>query len=269
MSYDMPEHDPAEDDDLYGDDPEPIEADVPDLTKSGTKHPELFARLAAPFHPTEVKTRSQGGRQFHYITARTAMNRLDSVLGPENWTDEFKPLEHGVACKLTITLPDGKTVSKTDAGADATMQDPGDNEKAAYSDAFKRSCAKFGVGRYLYGDGVPDFADAGEFIKAHPPQQSRPTQSPQRQQQSRNGSNEDAPTDGRGLFKWAKWVEEDRRVPMVKYLDAWGKSVGLPWKMAEWTKEDVAQGYSQGCDYLSNPDTAWQPPASASRGARR
>src|SRR3954453_5822697 len=52
-----------------------------------TQHPDLFAALAAPFDPSEIKNRSQSGRQLHYITARTAMNRLDAVLGPENWWD--------------------------------------------------------------------------------------------------------------------------------------------------------------------------------------
>jgi len=55
-----------------------------------TQHPDLFAALAAPFESHEVKLRSQTGRQLTYITARTAMNRLDNVLGPENWWDEVR-----------------------------------------------------------------------------------------------------------------------------------------------------------------------------------
>jgi hypothetical protein len=55
-----------------------------------TQFPDLFAALAAPFEAHEVRTRMQGTRQVHYITARTAMNRLDSVLGPENWWDEVR-----------------------------------------------------------------------------------------------------------------------------------------------------------------------------------
>jgi hypothetical protein len=55
-----------------------------------TQFPDLFAALAAPFESNEVRARTQGARQVHYITARTAMNRLDSVLGPENWWDEVR-----------------------------------------------------------------------------------------------------------------------------------------------------------------------------------
>ena len=110
-----------------------------------TKFPDLFAALAAPFDPQEVKLRAApGGKQLHYITARTAMNRLDSVLGPENWWDEFVPTESSVLCKLTIRLPDGSTVTKADAGGYAGMEirtrtgemvrDDENDEKSGFSD---------------------------------------------------------------------------------------------------------------------------------------
>lgn len=127
-----------------------------------TKFPDLFTALAAPFEPGEVKQLPKGGMKFDYITARTAMNRLDTVLGPENWWDEYVPLENSVICKLTIRLPDGSTVTKADAGGYAGMSDTGDDDKSGYSDAFKRAAAKFGVARYLYRDGVPSFEPARE-----------------------------------------------------------------------------------------------------------
>ena len=55
------------------------------------------------------------------------MNRLDSVLGPENWWDDYIPLENSVVCKLTLRLPDGSTVTKCDAGGYAGMADQGDD----------------------------------------------------------------------------------------------------------------------------------------------
>src|SRR3954471_118432 len=93
----------------------------------GTGYPQLFTRLAAPFKGGEVKTRPQGGRQLQYITARTVMNRLDEVLGPENWWDEYHPLEHSVLCKLSIRMPDGTVLTKSDAGGCAGMTDQGDD----------------------------------------------------------------------------------------------------------------------------------------------
>lgn len=85
------------------------------------------------------------------------MNRLDHVLGPENWWDEYTPSENSVLCRLTIRLPDGSTLTKADAGGYAGMADSGDDDKSGYSDAFKRAAVKFGVARYLYRDGVPAF----------------------------------------------------------------------------------------------------------------
>src|ERR671917_2060920 len=122
-----------------------------------TQHQDLFAALAAPFERDEVKVRSQNGRQLQYITARTVMNRLDNVLGPENWWDEYVPSENSVLCRLSIRLPDGSTLTKCDAGGYAGMADQGDDDKSGFSDAFKRAAAKFGVARYLYRDGVPSF----------------------------------------------------------------------------------------------------------------
>jgi hypothetical protein len=124
-----------------------------------TSFPDLFAALSAPFDPTELKTRSApGGKQLTYITARTAMNRLDNVLGPENWWDTYTPHENSVLCALTVRLPDGSTLTKCDAGGYAGMADSGDDDKSGYSDAFKRAAVKFGVSRYLYRDGTPTFA---------------------------------------------------------------------------------------------------------------
>ena len=134
----------------------------------GTKYPEIFDALAAKFAPEEVKQRPQGRIQLSYVTARTVMNRLDEVLGPENWQDEYNGGENGVLCKLSIRLPDGSWLTKCDVGGYAGMADSGDDEKSGHSDAFKRAAVKFGVARYLYKDGVPTFADAPEPAAAKP-----------------------------------------------------------------------------------------------------
>jgi hypothetical protein len=122
-----------------------------------TRFPEIFGALAAPFDSGEVKVRSYSGRQMHYITARVAMNRLDDVVGPANWWDDYIPSENSVLCRLSIRLPDGSTLTKSDAGGYAGMSDQGDDDKSGYSDSFKRAAVKFGIARYLYRDGVPIF----------------------------------------------------------------------------------------------------------------
>jgi hypothetical protein len=126
----------------------------------GTKYPDLFKALAGPFAEDEVKTLPKGRQQLRYVTARTVANRLDEVLGPENWWDSYPFIaEASAICLLTLRLPDGSTVTKCDAGGAAGMADAGDDDKSIISDAFKRAAAKWGVGRYLYRDGVPDYGE--------------------------------------------------------------------------------------------------------------
>lgn len=139
--------------------------------QTGTRWPDLWRRLAAEFGRDEVKQLTKGKTLIRYITARTAMNRLDSVLGPENWWDEYTPGQDSVMCRLTLRLPDGQLLTKCDAGGYAGMADAGDDDKSGFSDAFKRAAAKFGVARYLYRDGVPEFG--GPVLpSADPPPQN-------------------------------------------------------------------------------------------------
>lgn len=235
-----------------------------------TQHPDLFAALAAPFDPDEVKLRSQAGRQLHYVTARTIMNRMDDVLGPENWWDDFVPLEHSVICRLTIRLPDGTVLTKSDAGGYAGMADPGDDDKSGFADAFKRAAVKFGVGRYLYRDGIPKFAreslkNRGEIASqpvetpatpvqvqaavtpaapATAPAVAAPTLSPSAR------TNEDGlnpPRSGRALFAWTKDQDEKYEYGLLKHLNAWAKRQDFPARMVDWDAEQVTRAYSEAC----------------------
>lgn len=128
------------------------------MTTMGTKYPEIFAALFAQFSSDEIKRRpGKGGITLLYITARQAMNRLDDVLGPENWEDTYTETKDGIRCRITIVLPDGQHVAKEDGAGFRDMTDENDAEKSAFSEAFKRAAVKFGVGRHLYKDGVPKF----------------------------------------------------------------------------------------------------------------
>lgn len=142
---------------------------------SRTQYADLWQELAAPIPRDEVKLLNKGGKRMPYITARTAMNRLDAVLGPENWWDQYTAGETSVECRLTVRLPDGSTVTKVDAGAYAGMSDQGDDDKSGYSDAFKRAAVKFGVGRELYGDGTADLQ-----VEAPPEPAKKPARTDER-----------------------------------------------------------------------------------------
>jgi hypothetical protein len=217
-----------------------------------TKHTELFRDLTAPFEGHEVKTRAApGGRELHYITARTAMNRLDNVLGPENWWDEYVPSVNSVLCKLTIRLPDGSTVTKADAGGYAGMSDQGDDDKSGFSDSFKRACAKFGVARYLYGDGIPQFVEPS---KTNGQEEPAAVSSENEAAAATNASPNQAvnripsgslPRTGRALFAWTKDMEQRHAISLLKYLNGWAKLQEFPGRMVDWDNDQVALGYEE------------------------
>lgn len=120
---------------------------------------EIAEALLAPFSPSEVKWKPQTLRGDHalalcYVDARCVMDRLDSVLGIDGWSDAYERLESGsVMCKLTCSIG-GKSITHEDVGSESKQPNEGDRNKAAVSDAFKRAAVKFGVGRYLYRLGM-------------------------------------------------------------------------------------------------------------------
>jgi hypothetical protein len=214
-----------------------------------TQHPDLFAALAAPFDAGELKARSQAGRQMPYVTARTIMNRLDEVLGPENWWDEYVPLEHSVICRMTIRLPDGTTLTKSDAGGYAGLADPGDDDKSGFADAFKRTAVKFGVGRYLYRDGVPRFArdEPKNSVQADPASDERPASvrraAPVAQSTHAAEEGASAPRTGRALFAWTKDQDGKFEYGLLKHLNTWAKGQDFPARMVDWDTEQVSRAH--------------------------
>jgi Rad52/22 family double-strand break repair protein len=216
-----------------------------------TQHPDLFTALAAPFAAGEVKSRNQAGRALRYVTARTVMNRLDEVLGPECWSDAYVPLDHGVLCTLTIRLPDGQVVTKSDAGGEAGMTDEGDNEKSAFSDAFKRAAVRFGVGRYLYGDGVAQLG-----VPAAVPQIAAtiPARAGSEDAQGRGGASvygqagvangqatSKRPRTGEDLQHYAAGCRVD---PCLKgWIVGTFRKQGYPAKIVDWTESQVTAAW--------------------------
>lgn len=247
-----------------------------------SKYADLFNALSAPFDQGETRTRAQSGRQFSYARTRVYMNRFDTVLGPENWWDSYTPGEDSIICRLTIRLPDGSTLTKSDAGGRAGMTDEGDDEKSGFSDAFKRAAVKFGVGRYLYEDGmytltynpieqwepsIADDADAPAWSVTLGPAPEANGAIPRRSlppNGKKNGGGWGSaagpeenprptgkpvigrpPTTGRALFEWATKEEKVRQVGLVKFLSTWGKGHGYPGRILDWDDEMTRQGYAE------------------------
>lgn len=108
-----------------------------------------------PFDETEIKlkpamVKNNRALVLAFIDARLVLDRLDEVVGINNWRDEYQLLPGGeVECRLSVRIA-GEWITKSDVGGQSEQPDDGDKMKAAFSDALKRAAVKFGVGRFLY-----------------------------------------------------------------------------------------------------------------------
>ena len=122
---------------------------------STTDATAITTALAMPFEPSAVKFKPQavkGNRAMAvaYVDCRMVQDRLDEVLGVENWQDEYTLLPDGsVVCKLQLKIGE-HWISKMDVGSPSEQPDGGDRLKAAFSDSLKRAAVKYGIARYLY-----------------------------------------------------------------------------------------------------------------------
>ena len=87
-----------------------------------------------------------------YIDARDCMDVLDEVCGPENWQSIFYEENGLLFCKVGIFVTNsyeniqGMWVWKSDTGSESNVE----KDKGHVSDAFKRACVEWGIGRFLY-----------------------------------------------------------------------------------------------------------------------
>lgn len=82
-----------------------------------------------------------------YKDARVDMRLLDEQIGASNWQREHILLDGVLYCKVSIWDSEkGQWISKMDAGERSNRC----AEKGQASDAFKRACFSWGIGRELY-----------------------------------------------------------------------------------------------------------------------
>ncbi len=90
-----------------------------------------------------------------YIDARDCMDILDEVCGPENWQSIFYEANGLLFCKVGICCDSKDNESevayhqwvwKSDTGSESKVE----KDKGHVSDAFKRACVEWGIGRFLY-----------------------------------------------------------------------------------------------------------------------
>ncbi len=108
---------------------------------------EMIKKLREPM-PCKWKpqvAKEYGCQLVAYIDARQAIDALDNCVGPENWQRDYKKVGDVVYCGVGILTTVG-WVWKWDVGTESDM----DAEKGESSDAFKRACVSWGLGRFLY-----------------------------------------------------------------------------------------------------------------------
>ena len=80
-----------------------------------------------------------------YKNARTDSSILDETVGAENWQDRYYECKGNLFCSVGIKCGD-EWVWKDDCGTESNME----KAKGEASDAFKRACFRWGIGKELY-----------------------------------------------------------------------------------------------------------------------
>jgi len=113
---------------------------------------DTLQELRKPFHPSHVTwkpgmlSKDQGkALALAYADLRAYQNRLDEVCGMD-WSVTYTPWGERIVCHLTI-----QGVTRSSSGEPDSQSERSEIAgTAAEAQAFKRACAMFGLGRYLY-----------------------------------------------------------------------------------------------------------------------
>jgi hypothetical protein len=122
------------------------------------------------FHRDEIEWRIQSAGEKNgrvwalcvaYVTNRAIQARLDEVVGPANWQNEFRPgPDGGVVCGISIRVG-AEWITKWDGAENTEIE----GVKGGLSAAMKRAAVQWGIGRYLYdlGDSFASVHEQGRF----------------------------------------------------------------------------------------------------------
>lgn len=221
---------------------------------------EFWRALCAPFD--HKVRRGSNGRDLDFISARQLYNRLDDVCGPSGWKIMFRPTERGIIARLSILAPKGadewEWIAKEDGGGYAGMQQQGetneeDDFKSGFSDAAKRAAVVFGIGRYLYKDGIPNWLSGDAAPRRSPHSESSGSQPSTTTPQSRSSQSNNQirlPASNRQLYPFLKNLEERYRVDIVPRVNAYAKSKNYPFKTTDLSAEQVADVVERVCEVV-------------------
>jgi hypothetical protein len=175
----------------------------------------FWRALMAPFPPEALSEKpGRGGKPMTWLDKRSLANRLDEVCGPHGWTIKYTPTQRGFIGTAGIECPMGdgewKWVYKDDGAGFEEMDAVDDDEKSGYTNAFRRAFQDaWGIGRYLYRKGIPDFLIGND----RPADERRPEPRPEPERRPepetvRRFEYADIPRPGNGVYPWFKEVEK-------------------------------------------------------------
>lgn len=108
------------------------------------------------------KTKKPYALVLAYLTNRAIQERLDAVVGPENWQNDYRPAPNGggVLCGIGIHIDSG-WVWKWDGSENTQFE----AVKGGLSASMKRAAVQWGIGRYLYNleAGFAIFDEHGKY----------------------------------------------------------------------------------------------------------
>jgi hypothetical protein len=120
---------------------------------------KITEMLSAPFEDNDLEWRLQWINSEHtkgsavpYVTNRAIQNRLDTVVGIDNWKNEYAPWHSdgkkaSQLCGIFIWIAErGEWLAKYDGAEDSDIE----SVKGGLSDSMKRAAVQWGIGRYLY-----------------------------------------------------------------------------------------------------------------------
>lgn len=116
---------------------------------------EIYEKLKEKFDEESIEFRVGAmnndktmGLALAYVQARAIQNRLDEVVGFENWKVSYREIQGGFLCTLSIRKnSSSEWIEKEDGSGITDYQ----SIKGGISNAFKRVASSgFGIGRYLY-----------------------------------------------------------------------------------------------------------------------
>ena len=150
----------------------------------------IYSQLTEPFPQEMERSLNKGGTNLNYIPISEVINRLNKIIGVENWSftvKNWQQLGNSIVAQVSVVaIIAGNPVTREGVGGQKikmTKQgdpvDIGDEVKGAVSDALKKAVQTLGVGLYLARS--EEAIEIEQVIDAMVPNQEQPTTEEQSQ----------------------------------------------------------------------------------------